>query len=417
MCNTLKIASILCALFVVILVRPASAQATRPAYVWSLDGSPGHLPFPLVPPDPDTLMIRVQGATNLTDGGELRGELFEVFERSLSATARSNREFTLRRLEMHGGRFDAVVYCHDINFRAAAARGGRGGSGGRGMNPPPPNQLDTAAQIISFLQAQLKLRPEEAAWTPDQRAERIAAISNELSLYGAQETLGQAERKAGSDSVTLIAGRITALRNQIQTVGFDLKAKEIRRTALEMAMAQRQKRDTDAGAIAEKDDAIVSQLRQLVDLHKQQLQTMESQFKSGTAGRGDLEASQSALVEAEIRLAERINELHGSGNSELISRLTDELALASVDLTELNLRLHDLTDQLDLYEKAGTDSTAMTELMHAVPELAEMMPGTMPATLAMRGVDPYYASAAKNLERLLLSVSDLTFTDATAPEN
>ncbi|MGA2440143.1 MAG: hypothetical protein ABSH08_04245 [Tepidisphaeraceae bacterium] len=401
MLKQLKFAATVFALTIVALWTRAPAQTAKP-------GIGSAAPAPL---EPGALVIRIQGTTTRTDAEQLRFDLNAVL---MMSSMRSGRQFTADSFALHDGRVDAEIYCHPVGRFDRRSFGGNGGFE-PARTSPNIRELATAAQCIAFLYEQFTLAPDKAAWSADQRAARIALIGNELlPMIEAQSVLERAQHISGINPDSLIADRITALRNEIQTVQFSLKAKDIRRTALEMALAQQQKHDADLDAQAQKQDDLVAQLQQLIELRKQQLQALQKQAKAGLAGPAELDAAQAAIAEAQVRLAERISELHSRGSKELNGRLIEELAMVSVDLTELEMRQKDLLSQLDLYWRAQGDPDAMKQLMQVDPDLAQYFPGHSATTRIAAGIaELQQTSDSLCVERFLLSVSALSFTDAT----
>lgn len=405
-----RFAAIVFALTLIALWTPARAQNADPAA--------GAAAPPAL--EPRGMAIRMQGATTSTDAEQLRGDLGSALFNWLPNMAPSDRRFNTASFAMHDGRFDVLIYCLPNVRPGRFGGGGRGnfGGGGRGFEPAPlspgTKELATAADCAAFLKEHFRLAPEQAAWSADQRAARIALIGNELlPILSAQSVLFRAEVKSGINPDALIADRITALRNEIQAVVFGIKAKGIRRTALEMVLAQQQKHDADLGAQSEKQDAMVLQLQNLIELRKQQLQRLQEQAKAGLVTPAELDAAQAASAEAQLRLAERTNELHAGGGRELNDRLTQELAMVSVDLTELEMRLKDLSAQMELYRRGQGDPEAMKQLMQVDPDLARFLPKSDPTTRLAGATERQQSSDSLATERLLLSVSELSFTDAT----
>jgi hypothetical protein len=142
-------------------------------------------------------------------------------------------------------------------------------------------------------------------------------------------------------------------------------AKDARRVALRDGI-ERLRKEVDQQRT---EDQIANELRKLVKLREDDLARVQGLSKANTISHEELARTEAALSEARIRLAERQASLGKAGKGELLDRLSDELAIVSIDLTELEVQMSMASNQLRRYDPANLDSKKLDELLADDPQL------------------------------------------------
>jgi hypothetical protein len=218
-------------------------------------------------------------------------------------------------------------------------------------------QRNKAAQWVSeHLKAVIASAPD---LTAEQRLAKLKEIEVKIASLWKQNGALSVLSEVKSDPPALLKEKLQQLRQEVQRLEIERNAKEARRQALTRAIDQQRVR----AEAARQDDQIAKEMRKLVELRENEYQ----QRKASGGTTSDLEA---ALAEARIRLAEREANVGKAGKGELLDRLTDELAMISVDTTDLELRLRQVQDELSQYNLANIDAAKLDALVKDHPELS-----------------------------------------------
>src|SRR6185369_6924140 len=105
-------------------------------------------------------------------------------------------------------------------------------------------------------------------------------------------------------------------------------------------------------------DVITQELAKILNLRMQELDAHRERITklrdmnaiSEAEVQAQIKQNELAISEARIRLAERQAQLGKSGKGELVDRLTDELAMVSVDVTDLQIQYDRLRQDLKMYD-------------------------------------------------------------------
>jgi hypothetical protein len=194
-------------------------------------------------------------------------------------------------------------------------------------------------------QRQRQLRQIDEALAPLTR--RIGALNRLIEAKGAP--------------TSLLAEKLQQLRAEAQRLELERNAKNARRTALTDKIRERE-------ALAQLDaqrDIIVQELHRLVALREADLAQQKAKLAAGAAV--EVSQAEAALAEARIRLAEREAGLGKAGKGELLDRLTDELAMVSVDAADIEIQLKQVQEELRAYRVDKVDPAALDQLIARDP--------------------------------------------------
>jgi hypothetical protein len=267
-------------------------------------------------------------------------------------------------------------------------------------NPLPSDAAERAATAIArTLKGQLKF---DASVSKEERHARIQQLDAKQADLDQKIAALSVLNDVQSDTKALLNEKLKQLRAEAQRLEMDRAAKEARRQALAMEVD----RQRAATARALGGDAVAKELQNLVKLREQELDLKRKYRDGGGASSpGEIPAAEAQVSEAKIRLAEREAQLGKSGKGELLDRLTDELAMVSVDVTETELRLGQVRGELRMYDPRSIDATGLDRVIQAEPVLRQDESGNNNA-LALR--DQYRNELSKlYVERFNLKVADV----------
>jgi hypothetical protein len=216
------------------------------------------------------------------------------------------------------------------------------------------------AKASQWISEQLKAAINGAPdLTNEQRLAKLKEIEARIASLWKQNGALSVLSEVKSDPPALLKEKLQQLRQEVQRLEIERNAKEARRQALTRAIDEQRRR----AEAARQDDQVAKEMRKLVELR-------ENEYQRRKESGGTTSELETALAEARIRLAERETNVGKAGKGELLDRLTDELAMISVDTTDLELRLHQVQDELSQYNLANIDASKLDALVKDHPDLA-----------------------------------------------
>jgi hypothetical protein len=122
-----------------------------------------------------------------------------------------------------------------------------------------------------------------------------------------------------------------------------------------------------------KADTVAEELREVLKLREQAAKQMNAMNTQGLATPTDLAEAQAKAAEARVRLAER--EATAGRRGEVLERLADEIAMAEVDMADVEIQLMQVAERLEQVNPARATTRALERLLEegAVPT-GEMPP-------------------------------------------
>jgi hypothetical protein len=214
--------------------------------------------------------------------------------------------------------------------------------------PPPagPEDLEAAVRWLRTKLTETKL-PDDQRW---QRVEEtVAKLERNQRFQNIVQELLVAQQKF-DPTVTL--KRMQDLQAERQKLETDLLARKVRGEAIRKQLGQAEKE----ARMRLEEDAILKQLEKVLELRVQDIKRVQDMIKNGVGGQADMKAAEERTVETQLRIEERKETLKQGTKGELLSRLSNELALLMVDQTEMEMRLALLREQT-----LPTDLTKLTE--------------------------------------------------------
>jgi chromosome segregation ATPase len=254
---------------------------------------------------------------------------------------------------------------------------------------------------------QLKaIATSDANLTPEQRAARLKDVSAQLAaIRGKMSALGALAEARGDDR-DLLKKRLEQLRETSQQLELRKAEKEARKVALRHGMERLEKEAQQRA----QDDPITAELRKLVALREDGYARVKQLNEVGHAGQGDVTAAQAALAEAKIRLVEREAGLAKGGKGDLLERLSDELAMVSVDLIDLDVQMQFVRHQLDRFDTNLSNINQLDELLKKNPNLGAANVANLDAL--QQELQQQYRQLHR--ERFALMVEDVTLQERPA---
>jgi hypothetical protein len=208
-----------------------------------------------------------------------------------------------------------------------------------------------------------RLVTSEAQMSAEQRRETLKRLGEEKRVIQQRMNLLDSMVAAQPSPAGVIAERVKALREQEQQLQTKLASLDARQHALAEGLQRERMR-------AEKqrsDDPISEELQGLVKMRTSEVEKMTRLHQNGSISAAELARSEAELSEAKIRLAERQATLGTAGKGELLDRLADELAMVSIDATELKIRLEQLREMLRQSDPAAMDVKALDAILKEDP--------------------------------------------------
>jgi hypothetical protein len=267
---------------------------------------------------------------------------------------------------------------------------------------------DITSEIGKAVADQLKkLATSEGDLTHEQRAERLKQVKAELFATDARLNTLRSLRDARPDAGKLLSEKLNLLNDAYQNLELQFQAKEARKVALREGL-DGVKREA---AKQRDDDVVTAELEKLLKMHMDELARSKQMHSQGMLSSAELTNREAALSEAKIRLAERQTELARGGKGDLLERMSNELAMVSVDLLELDVQLSRCKAQLAEYDIASRNPQQLEELLAKNPQLGGKDLAGFNALL-----DELTNKLAQlHRERFALSVDDVSLQTPTAP--
>lgn len=225
-----------------------------------------------------------------------------------------------------------------------------------------PEMMKLNSQVLQQLRTFVRSDPSMSA---EQRSRRIAEITSKIDTTERQMQVLQSLAAAQPDAAKRLAEKVHQLYDQQQGLQMRLSALKARRDALQMGLKELQVR-----AEAERDnDPVVEEMKKIVALHEQKLQRVQQMAAQGVTSSSDLASTQAEVAEARLRLLERQSAIGKGGKGELMDRLTDELAMVSIDSTDLQIQLAQLRDEITKTDPAKLTADGLADLLKRDPAL------------------------------------------------
>jgi chromosome segregation ATPase len=248
-----------------------------------------------------------------------------------------------------------------------------------------------------------KLATSDGDVKPEQRKARLQEINKQIGVLSTKGQAVQTLLDARGDSAEMIRRRLEQLRTSLQQLDMQMTAKQARRAALQDGV-NRQRKQAEAQG---QDDAIARELRKLVELREEAMARSKQLRDQGLVAQAEASEPEAKLAEAKIRLAEREAELAKGGKGDVLERMSDELAMVSVDLLELDIQLSRVRDQLNRYNLSVNNPKQLDELLSQEPQLG----GGDAAALYALQEDLRKQSIQLQRERFALIVEDVTLQE------
>jgi hypothetical protein len=270
------------------------------------------------------------------------------------------------------------------------------------ITPSAPLPDDAANRCLAIVTAQLKSRLKfDSSISKEGRLAKVAQLEAQEADLNRKISALSVLNEVQSNTKELLSEKLKQLRAEAQRLEMDRTAKEARRQALAMEVD----RQRAVAVAARGDDAIAKELQNLVKLREQEATLKRSQISTGIVPASEGPAVEAQLAEAKIRLAEREAQLSKAGKGELLDRLSDELAMVSVDVTETELRLQQVRNDLRMYDPRSIDPQGLSRVIASEPALREERSGNNNA-ISLR--QEYQAQLQKiYAERFNLKVADI----------
>lgn len=286
---------------------------------------------------------------------------------------------------------------------APTTRGRRGGGGGPADNAvrsrfnelitPSVKQMhqEMIRQMALLARSEPAMSMEARTRRIDEITKTIAGLDTRMSVLG---TLVTGQPEAWQRTVD----KLKSLREQAQGLQMNMAAQQARRRAIQDVLSKLQK-DADQ---QRREDAISLELEKIVALREKELARRKS--APGTFSNADLAQSETDLAEVKIRLLERQAAIGKSGKGELMDRLTDELAMVSINATDLEIQVALIQDQISAMDPTRMTSDALGALIASDPTLDPDASKTMPPLFYDMDVERYKL----RVEWFTLVVEDVT---------
>jgi hypothetical protein len=176
---------------------------------------------------------------------------------------------------------------------------------------------------------------------------RRALENRQDQLSRLRSTLRQATHRVDVSPETL-RGSITRLEDERDKLSLDAEAMGVRRKAIETTIAKISKSAEDQI----KGDRVAVELAKLIDARQTELKRMQQLSANNTVSQSDVEAAESKVGEARVRLWERQEIVTKTAGGDLLADLNKELAMLSINMAESEVRLDRLSKSVSDYSKA-----------------------------------------------------------------
>jgi len=272
-------------------------------------------------------------------------------------------------------------------------------------------------QVQNYLQSQREifaaklnsLAGKAKGMTPEEIQEKLKAVKARLAqtFEKMQVLSGLAKVQEGWEAQ--VQRKVQQLQADQLKLELSLSPKEARRAALEKTIAEQKSRVQDEQA----KDEISAQLKRIVEEREVELARYKNLEKTQAVGSPEVSQAEAKVAEAKIPLLERQATLAKRGKGELLDRLADELAMVSVDVTEIRLQLKNIEEELRKYDLANARPEDLDRLAQERARVPE--PNALPPL--------YYELEKQRLELMKeifgLQVADVKLIDepAKAPEH
>jgi len=231
---------------------------------------------------------------------------------------------------------------------------------------PAGSQPPSREQMASALLEQLRgLTKPFQSLSPQERADRIAKNQSDVTQVQRKIQALRSLARAQGEPEGVLAEKVKQLKAQAQAVRNDRMAKEARLTALTDGLEREKKRAQDR----QQNDPIIDELQNLLKLREEDVKRSRMLISQGLNSTDEACKSEDALAEVRIRLADRQAALGKSSKGELLDRLSDELAMLTIDMTDLQIQENQIAQQLKSYDASTLDEKRLDELMKQEPDV------------------------------------------------
>jgi len=222
--------------------------------------------------------------------------------------------------------------------------------------------------------AKLKaLAGKAAGLSAEQVRQKMADLNRRIDDNNAKMNVLTGLSKVQMGWEAQVQQKITQLQGDRLKLELALAPKEARRAALERAIDELKAKASDEQAL----DAISEQMKKIVAAREAELNSIKQMMRDGRASANEMAAAEAKVAEAKIPLLERQASLGKRGKGELLDRLADELAMVSVDVTEMQFQLDNIRNELKKYDIASAgpeDLKRLAEERAKVPEANTLPP-------------------------------------------
>lgn len=269
----------------------------------------------------------------------------------------------------------------------------------------------TEAQVLevaSTIEQRLRGLLAPAATVPaGQRTQTIEAKTSAIADIEQKLEALKTLESVQIDSKALVTEKLKRLRDDLQRLEMERAAKRARQKALMegvKAQTYRAKEERDS-------DEVLKYYQSSVSLKASKLERMRAAGRNGAFSEADLSQAEADLLQSKAQLAVRESEFSKGGKGDLLNRLSDELAMVSVDLTDIELQIGNLQQDLEMYDPTTLSLQNLDRILAQQPYLR---PRDRAAKLPLRGellqqIESLYR------ERFGLKVQDLTVTKYVQP--
>lgn len=194
--------------------------------------------------------------------------------------------------------------------------------------------------------------------TVDAKKSEIADIEQKLEALKTLESVQ-------IDSKTMVTEKLKRLREDLQRLEMERAAKRARQRALMEGVETQTHR-----AKAERDsDDVLKYYQTSVTLKAAKLERMRAIAGNGAFAEADISQAEADLLQAKAQLAVRESEFSKGGKGDLLNRLSDELAMVSVDLTDIELQIGNLQQDLAMHDPTTLSLQNLDRMLAQEPYL------------------------------------------------
>jgi hypothetical protein len=204
---------------------------------------------------------------------------------------------------------------------------------------------------------------QDASLSTEQHAARLKEVEGRLNRVRQMREVLKVLTQSQPSRAGAMGERVKALRAERDRLEMAKVAREARVVALRQGIeAQRQ-----AVEARKKADAVAEELRMVLKLREQAAKQVDAMNTQGLATPTDVAEARAKAAEARVRLAER--EATAGRRGEVLDRLADEIAMAEVDMADVEIQLMRVSERLEQVDPARATTQGLERLVEerAVP--------------------------------------------------